>query len=100
MKNPAYYAITFGMTGCYMPDSHNGAHCFTRRKDLAETIRSYLEMYDLPASLFHEVKIKKLWKFIKRNGASVAHFSLDHEGHTLSFHGLTEEEYNQQNQEE
>lgn len=89
----ARYAVTFGLTGCYMPDSHEGAHEFHTRRDLAAFIRGELEVFDLPRSLFREVRINRLWAFIKRNGSSSAHFSLTHNGHSLSFHGLTEEEF-------
>lgn len=97
MSTPvARYAITFGLSGCYMPDSHDGAYEFTTRKELADMIRSELEMYDMPASLFREVRIRALWAHIKRHGASSAHFSLIHGGNALEFHGLTEEEFAEQ----
>ena len=96
MKNPARYAVTFGMKGLYMPDSHDGAHIFHTRRKLAEFIRGELEMYDMPKSLFGEVRIKRLWRFIERHGSSAAHFSLCHKGHELAFHGLTAAEFVEQ----
>jgi hypothetical protein len=93
------YAVTFGLAGCYMPDSHDGAFEVYRRKDLADLIRSELETYDLPKSAFNQVRLTNLWRFIKRNGSSSAHFSIHHEGHALEFHGLTEAEYAQQQKE-
>lgn len=95
-KPIARYAVTFGLRGCYMPDSHDGAHEFTTRKELADFIRSELEMYDMPASLFREVRINNLWHHIKRHGSSSAHFALHHEANALEFHGLTEDEYTEQ----
>ena len=89
----ARYAVTFGMTGCYMPDSHDGAFEFGTRSELAQFIKSELEVYGMPASLFGEVRITKLWGFIKRNGSSCAHFGLCHKGFTLGFHGLTHDEF-------
>ena len=89
----ARYAVTFGLAGCYMPDSHDGAFECATRRELADLIRSELEVYELPKSLFREVRINRLWSCIKRNGSSSAHFSLIHDGHSLSFHGLTEEEF-------
>lgn len=100
MATIARYAVTFGLSGCYMPDSHDGAHEFTTRKDLAAFIRSELEMYDMPASLFREVRMRNLWRFIVRNGSSSAHFSLYHGANSLSFHGLTEAEYEEQTRDE
>jgi hypothetical protein len=89
----ARYAITFGLQGCYMPDSHGGAfECTTRRK-LADLIRDELRQYDLPAYLFRDVRIRRLWGFIRRYGSSTAHFSLCHGSNVLQFHGLTEQEY-------
>jgi hypothetical protein len=91
-KSVARYNITFGLSGCYMPDSYGGViECHTRR-DLAESVRDYLRMYELPASLFQQVRIKRLWSFIKNHGSSSAHFSLEHKGFSLSFSGMTEEE--------
>lgn len=92
-KQIARYAVTFGLRGCYMPDSHDGAHEFTTRKELADFIRSELDMYEMPACLFGDVNIRRLWGFIKRHGSSTAHFALHHGGNALEFHGLTEAEY-------
>lgn len=94
----ARYAVTFGMDGCYMPDSHDGAWEFTSARDLASFIKGELEAYDMPACLFREVGFRRLWKFIKARGSSCAHFSLCHGGYSLSFHGLTEDEYREQTQ--
>ena len=91
----AKYSITFGLSGCYLPDNHSGVYEFTRRKDLAVHIRWELENYGLPASLFKQVRITRLWSFIKKNGASVAHFNLYHKQFVLAFNGLTDEEYEQ-----
>ncbi len=90
----ARYAVTFGLSGCYMPDSHEGAHAFSTRAELADFIRNELQVFDLPASLFAEVRIRRLWGFIQRHGSSTAHFSLRHKGNELAFHGLTEDEFN------
>jgi hypothetical protein len=53
----------------------------------------------MPASLMRDVKITRLWSFIKQHGSSTAHFRLVHKGYELAFHGLTEDEYNEQNEE-
>ncbi len=96
MSKPARYSITYGLSGCYMPDSHLGAMEFFTRKELASFIRYELSQLDWPESMFAEVKIRKLWRFIARNGSSVAHFSLEREGYALSFYGLTRDEYREQ----
>src|SRR5580658_9294018 len=98
MRNAARYGVTFGMEGLFMPDSHDGAHIFHTRRELATFIRSELEMYDMPKTLFGEVRIKRLWRFIERHGSSTAHFSLHHKGHELTFHGLTAAEYAKQSE--
>lgn len=95
MTKPARYAVTFGLAGCYMPDAHSGAIQFSTRKDLAEYIKDELRLYEMPVSLFKEVRIRKLWRHIQARDSSVAHFHLDHKGYRLSFQGLTQEEYNQ-----
>ena len=94
MKPIARYCVTFGLRGCYMPDSNSGAMEFTTRRDLAAFIRSELEAFDMPAYLFNEVRINRLWSFIKRYGSSTAHFALHHGANELAFHGLTEDEFN------
>jgi len=96
-KQIARYAVTFGLAGCYMPDSHEGVHEFTTRKELAEFIRGELDVFDMPSSLFREVHIRRLWGFITKHGSSQAHFNLHHKENVLSFHGLTEDEFNEQN---
>ena len=85
------YSVSYGQPG-YMPDSHWGAFAVERRGDLAELVRDALESYDMPAYLFKEVRIQRLWKFVKRHGASTAHFYLDHKGYRLTFSGLTQAE--------
>lgn len=99
MKQPARYAVTFGLAGCYLPDYHAGAHECHTRAELANLIRDTLRLLDLPASLFDDVKIRRLWRFIATHGSSTAHFNLHHREHVLSFHGLTENEYHQANEE-
>lgn len=93
----ARYTITFGLSGCYMPDSVNGPYLFTTRRDLAATIRSELAMCDMPACLFRQANIRRLWHFIAKHGSSTAHFALHHGANALEFHGLTEAEFNEQN---
>lgn len=100
MTTTARYCVTFGLTGCYMPDSNDGPTIFHTRKALAAFIRHELEHYELPANLFREVRIRRLWSFIKAHGSSSAHFHLSHKGYSLSFSGLTEEEFNSLDTEE
>ena len=94
----ARYSMTFGLSGCYMPDSYGGPYICSTRREIASIIRSELEAYDLPASRFREVRIARLWAFIKRNGSSVAHFALQHGANELAFHGLTEAEADEMEQ--
>jgi hypothetical protein len=96
----ARYAVTFGLSGCYMPDSHEGAHEFRTRAELADFIRSELQVFDMPANLFGDVRIRRLWGFIQRYGSSTAHFRLCHGANELAFHGLTEDEFNAQQTED
>lgn len=90
---PARYAVTLGLSGCYMPDTHFGAYECATRRELASVIRDLLRMSDMPASLFQDARIARLWSFIQQHGSSTAHFSLVHKGYALTFHGLTEDEY-------
>lgn len=87
------YAITYGLEGCYMPDSHYGAFEVTSRRDFANLVKSALADYDMPKSLFRDVRVRAHWPLLARYGASSAHFTLYHKGNALSFHGLTREEY-------
>lgn len=100
MSQPiARYSVSFGLSGCYLPDSYGGAHEFYSRKELAEFIRHELEFHELPKSLFEEVGIRRLWSFIRDRGSSCAHFSLHHKGYCLAFSGLTEDEFLAQSEE-
>lgn len=100
MKNPARFAVTFGLQGCFMPDWHGGAFEAATRRELAEIIRDTLRMLDLPADLFREVKIRRLWQFIQHHGSSSAHVFLHHGNNVLTFHGLTEDELDAHEREE
>lgn len=93
-RNAALYSITTGLSGCYMPDSTSGPMVFGYRAELAAYIRYEIEFQEFPASCFAQVKLRKLWSFIRRNGSSVAHFSITHNGREIAFHGLTEDEFN------
>lgn len=94
MAKPIFrYSVSYGLQGCFMPDSVNGPYCGTTRKELANLIRDELSVYDMAASKSREVKLNRLWAHIKRHGSSSAHFHIaDGEHNVLSFHGLTEDE--------
>lgn len=94
-KPIARYAITSGLSGCYLPDSSGGPVICGTRRELADAIRYEIEFQGFPASTFNQVGIRNLWQFICRNGSSVAHFSVDHGAYEIAFHGLTEEEAEQ-----
>ena len=93
MKHAANYSVTFGLQGCYMPDSGPNLlpTCYTR-KALGDAIRYEIEFYDLPKSSIRQVQLRKLWAWIKRNGSSSAHFHIAHGHNVLSFNGLTSDE--------
>lgn len=95
-RQVACYSVSFGLAGCYLPDSISDPIVCNTRKEFAETIREYLRMYDLPAYLFQEVGIRRLWRLIRKFGSSTAHFNLNHGPNVLSFHGMTEEEANKE----
>ena len=78
-----------------MPDTNLGPYQFDSFRELSRGIKDILQMMDMPACLFNEVRIRKLWAHVKRYGSSSAHFHLYHKGYALSFTGLTEEEYEQ-----
>jgi len=92
-RHPARYAVTSGLSGCYMPDNHSGAMEVYRRRDFAAWIRDEVESAGLPASAARQVKLRNLWRFIARNGSSCAHFTITHDGREVAFHGLTLAEY-------
>lgn len=91
-RHSALYNVQFGLAGCYMPDSTYGAfECATRRQ-LAELIREAVAFYDMPKRLARG-HVRRLWPFIRRNGSSVAHFTIYHGANALVFSGMTREEY-------
>lgn len=98
-RHIARYSVSNGLSGCYMPDSSSGPYEFATRKALAEFIRYEIEFLGWPANMFEQVRIRNLWRFIARNGSSVAHFSLERGGYSLSFHGLTKDEFNEMEKE-
>ena len=102
MAKPAtcYFTLTYGLQGCYMPDSHWGPHAVTRRKDLIGAVRATLDtlLYQegdrSVAGCMRQVDWKRLWSSAKRHGTSSIHFCIATGDHTmLEFHGMTEAEY-------
>lgn len=91
----ARYRISSGLAGLYLPGSISPPLSFYTRRELAEAIREEMKFYDFPKRLFSAVGIRKLWSQIVRSGSSSAHFSIQHDGYEIAFHGLTEEEANE-----
>ena len=92
-----YFTFSYGLQGCYMPDSHFGPFAVSRRKDIADAIRDALDFYDAPKSAIRQVSLTRLWAQAKRHGTSSIHCRIAISKHEmLEFHGLTEEEYNAQ----
>lgn len=94
-KHVARYTVTNGLAGCYMPDCHHGAIEFTTRKALADYIRYEIESLEFPANTFAQANLRNVWRHIARYGSSSAHFSIQHNGYELAFHGLTDAEFEQ-----
>lgn len=92
-RKTAQYSVTIGLSGCYMPDAHYGATEFRTRGELADYIRHEIEFQEFPKNSYAQVKIMRLWRYIQRYGSSSAHFSIEHDGREIAFHGLTNAEY-------
>lgn len=95
-----YFNLSYGLQGCYMPDSYFGPHCVTRRKDLVSAVRDTLEMLldqegdRAVSSCMRQVNWTRLWSQAKRSGTSSIHFCIATSEHNmLEFHGMTEEEF-------
>lgn len=92
-KTPARYAITTGLSGCYMPNSSYGPCEFTTRGELADAIRAEIDHQEFPKATFGQANIRRLWSAIQHVGsASSYHFTIEHNGNEIAFHGLTEAE--------
>ena len=89
-----YFSLTYGLQGCYMPDSHFGPyHCRTRG-GIAYAIRETLATLDVAPSRIRQVALRRLWAQAKRTGTSSIHFAIATDAHNmLEFHGMTEAEY-------
>jgi hypothetical protein len=92
MARQWHYSVSNGLPGCYMPDNISGPYSGTTRRELVALIRDQIAYMDWPASVIRQVKIRRLWNHVGGHGASCAHFSLDHGGYQLSFHGLTDDD--------
>ncbi len=99
MRHPARYTVTSGLAGLYTPNDNSGPIEFTHRSELVAYIRQEMDYHEFPASLFREIGVRELWKFIARHGSSSAHFSVQHGDYEIAFHGLTEEEFKQEEEE-
>ena len=91
-KPIARYSVTSGLAGCYMPDNVYGPFIFATRRELAASIMAEIEAQEFPRHTFAQANIRRLWGFIARHGSSTAHFSIQHGGREIAFHGLTEDE--------
>ena len=95
-----YYSVGFGLQGCYLDDSKGGVYEINSRKELSEMIRNAVEVYDLPKNAFKQANVSRIWPHLKKHGASQATIYLRHKQYVLTFYGLTEDEYNEQNTED
>ena len=100
MTQVSYFGLSYGLAGCYMPDSHLGSYAVSTRRDMVQAVREALEFYDMPASCLHQVKWREVWRHAKRNGVSVLHFDITHGGNALHFGGMTQAEYQADNQDD
>jgi hypothetical protein len=90
-----YFTLTYGLQGCYMPDSHMGPYVAHTRREIVEAVRDALAFYEAPKVAIKQVSWNRLWSQAKRHGTSSIHFCIATSKHNmLEFHGLTEEEYN------
>lgn len=97
----ARYSVSTGLAGCYMPNSVSCPMAFSTRRELAEAIRYEIAAQDFPKSTFAQVNIQRLWALIRHaKSSSSYHFSIEHKGFEIAFHGLTVEEFEQMEQEE
>ncbi|MDG4856441.1 hypothetical protein [Mesorhizobium sp. WSM4982] len=90
---PCYFSLSYGLAGCYMPDSHLGCYVVTTRRELVDTVREGLAFYDMPKSAIRQIKWSRLWSQAKRYGTSSIHFDIEHKGNALHFGGMTAAEY-------
>ena len=95
-----YYSVGFGLQGCYLDDSKGGVYAITSRKELCNMIRGEVDVYDLPKDSFKQANVSKIWPRLKKYGASQATIYLRHKQYVLTFYGLTEDEFNEQNTED
>ena len=100
MTKPSYFGLSFGLAGCYMPDSHYGSFVVNTRRDMVATVRDALAFYEMPKSAIHQIKWLNVWRHAKRHGVSSLHFSIEHKGNCLAFSGMTEAEYEMANQDD
>lgn len=93
----AFYKTGIGLSGCYLDDNQGGALEYNTRRQLADAIRYELELHEWPKACFNEVNIRRLWSAIKfAKSASSYTFHIHHKGHTLTFYGLTFDEYTEE----
>lgn len=102
-----YFTLTYGLQGCYMPDSHFGPYAVTTRSGITYAVRETLSMLlgqegdKSVDSCMRQVSWKRLWAQAKRSGTSSIHFCIATSDHNmLEFHGLTQEGYEQAEKEQ
>lgn len=89
----AYFAISNGLSGCYMPDCDPVPYAVSKRSELMAIIREAIDYHEFPKLTLQQVQWRRLWGHAKRSGFSVIHFQITHNGYAINFHGLTEAEY-------
>lgn len=91
---PYKFQITSGMPE-YLPNYHSGPYYAATRKELADILRTELEMLNYPANRFVDFNIKRTWRFIQfaQSGSSCHSFCDDHNGERMEICGLTDAEF-------
>lgn len=96
-----YFALAYGLNGCYMPDSDYGSYAVTKRRDMLSVMREALEFYEFPKNSMNHISWRRLWRQTVNSGTSSVHFSIGNvNGAGVQFMGLTESEYNERNQDD
>jgi hypothetical protein len=94
----SYFMISFGLQGCYMPDSYTGAYSATTRREIVAALKDAIDFYDFPKTSIRQVSLKRLWDHAKKHGTSSLHFCIGHKHNMIEFHGLTKSEYDEHNE--
>ena len=95
-QTPYKFHIMSGMAG-YMPNYNSGPYIASTRKELADILRTELNMLNYPANRFADFNVRRMWRFVQfaKSGSSCHSSCEDHNSEQMEVCGLADHEFDE-----